>query len=75
MKIVIVLVGGVVQHVVASEACEVTVIDYDTEGADEGSTVDVPQDGGGTAEAYVTDPAIYVNPARAAELTALLTYD
>jgi hypothetical protein len=34
-KIVIVLEGGVVQNVLTDEPTEVTVVDYDTEGAEE----------------------------------------
>lgn len=57
VKIAIVLEGGAVSAVLTNGApVQYAVVDYDCDGAAPGSTVAVPQVGGGTAEAYVDAP-------------------
>ena len=56
-KIVIVLEGGLVQHIVADQEMDVTVLDFDTEGIDEKHSTEVNGD-----EAYVTSPHLEIDP-------------
>jgi hypothetical protein len=57
-----------VQHIVASAALHVYVIDYDTMGADEADLADIPHDGGTHVKAYVCVPPVGVNKERTEEL-------
>ena len=74
-RLLIALEGGCVSGTVADVAgVDVTVIDYDTEGADAYDLYAIPQDGGGTAEAWRShhgaadvDPA-FIDRALAAEI-------
>lgn len=73
-RVVVALEGGLVQGAVADRpGVSVTVLDYDTEGADAAEIRAIPQDGGGTAEATIGghsaahDPA-WIDAAEKAEL-------
>lgn len=54
--------GGLIQSVWADRPINVTVIDYDTEGASEDNLFDMPQDNGSTAECYVSEYPAAVMP-------------
>lgn len=65
VRLAIKLEGGLVHWVGADRdvPVEVAIIDYDTEGVDESELTAIPQDGGGTAEAYAYIAAVDVDPA------------
>ena len=70
-KIVIAVEGGLVSSIVSSIALDCAVIDYDTEGADEGEIFPVPQgEGNQPADGCGHLEKSEVNPARTAELYA-----
>lgn len=72
VQVSLVIQGGLVQNVIASRDVEATLVDYDTEGADPGELLDVPQTDGGKVEARVADFPVEVDPDRANELRAVL---
>lgn len=53
LRVLIALEGGCVSAVIINRpGVELVSLDYDTEGADEADLFDIPQDGGGTAQAW-----------------------
>jgi hypothetical protein len=53
IRVLVALEGGCVSAVTASvPGVQLVTLDYDTEGADEADLFDIPQNGGGTAEAF-----------------------
>lgn len=55
VRVVTVIEGGILQNVMCSVPSKLVHIDYDTEGSGpEDGVVEMPQDGGGTAEAFVS---------------------
>jgi hypothetical protein len=77
VKIAIVMDGGIIHNVVASEDVSVSVIDYDIESIDsiesrQQELIDIPQIGGGTSKAYCFGVAIEVDVEEADRLTALV---
>jgi hypothetical protein len=74
IRVAVALEGGIVQGAVADRpGVAVTVLDYDTDGADADRVWAIPQDNGGTENAYVAehdaehDPA-FIDAAQAAKL-------
>lgn len=57
IDVAVILEGGLVQHAVARGPGDVRlfVVDYDTEGADEAESSDVPQDDGKVSQAFVRE--------------------
>lgn len=56
-KVILVMEGGLIQNVIADTAVDLTIIDRDTEGADEDELRQVYGD-----DAYVSGPHVNVNP-------------
>jgi hypothetical protein len=53
IRVLVALEGGVISGTVADRpGVEIVALDYDTEGADDEDLFDIPQDSGGTAEAF-----------------------
>jgi hypothetical protein len=63
IRILIALDGGLVQGGCSDVPVDVTIVDYDVEGADEADLTDVPQDDGTTARAAVGGETFSVDPA------------
>jgi hypothetical protein len=62
-RLLINLEGGLVQAVLSEHtAHDVLVVDYDTEGADDDEITEIPQDGGGVAEACAHTVTTLVDP-------------
>lgn len=74
LRVLVALEGGIVQGAVADlEGVTVTVLDYDTEGADEERVFAIPQRGAGYSDAYMVehdadhDP-VFIDAAKAADV-------
>jgi hypothetical protein len=72
MRIVVVLEGGLVQHVLSDiEGVDVAIVDYDTDGADpdDDKIVAIPQSGSDrVVDAFARIESAVANPARVAEM-------
>ena len=70
MRIIVVIEGGLVQSILSDGPCKAAVIDYDTECAEEGSTVEIPQalEGQPTEPAFASIRTAEENPERLAVL-------
>ena len=66
-KVFVIIDGGIIQNVITTTNLDVTVIDYDTEGAD----LDDLKVVYGT-DAYVSGPDIEINPQEAEALTKMI---
>jgi hypothetical protein len=62
VRMILSMEGGIVQGGWSAAPVDVTIFDDDTEGADAERVVDVPQDNGSTAEAYIGGVDLEVNP-------------
>ncbi|ACA42366.1 hypothetical protein [Lysinibacillus sphaericus] len=56
VKQIIVMNGGLIQNIISEGDIDVTIVDYDTEGADVGELMKVNED-----DAYVFSPQVEVN--------------
>ncbi len=72
-KIIVIVEGGLVTAVLTDSDAEVEIIDYDTEGCDDGEVVKVPQHNMGNEDAYIYNSDLQVtNPERVNELFSLI---
>lgn len=67
-RIIVCCDGGLVQEHFSDQPVELTVLDYDVDGADEADLEDIPQEDGTTAKGSLTDSGVCVNPARVLEI-------
>ena len=52
-RIVVIVEGGIIQQILTDENVDITIIDYDTDGADDMDLVPINQGNGKTIDAYV----------------------
>ena len=52
-RIAIIMEGGLIQNIFADEEVDITIVDYDTEGADEEDLTEVLQNDGTSVEAFI----------------------
>lgn len=76
VRVVVTVEGGFIQGIVSDAPVEVMTIDYDIEGAEEGSTIPIPQEGpevdpGYTENAFASQWVAEVMPERVAQLFAV----
>lgn len=55
-RIAIIMEGGLIQDILADEEVDITIIDYDTEGAEEEDLTAVPKKDGRSVEAFIGYP-------------------
>jgi hypothetical protein len=57
-RIAIIMEGGIIHDILADEEVDITVVDYDTEDADEEDLTEVPQNNGKSVEAFIGYPNV-----------------
>ena len=55
-RIAIIMEGGIIQNILADEEVYITIVDYDTEDAEEEDLTEVPQNDGTSVEAFIGYP-------------------
>jgi hypothetical protein len=55
-RIAIIMDGGIIQNILTDEEVDITIVDYDTEDAEEKDLTEVPQNDGTSVEAFVGYP-------------------
>jgi hypothetical protein len=55
-RIAIIMDGGLIHNILADEEVEITIVDYDVEGAEEEDLTEVPQNDGTSVEAFIGYP-------------------
>lgn len=57
-RIAIIMEGGLIQNILLDEEVDITIIDYDTEGAEEEDLTEVAQTDGTSVEAFIGYPIV-----------------
>ena len=57
-RIAIIMEGGLIQDILADEEVDITIVDYDTEDAEEEDLTEVPQNDGTSVEAFIGYPNV-----------------
>jgi hypothetical protein len=57
-RIAIIMEGGLIQDILAVEDVDITIVDYDTEGAEEEDLTEIPQNDGTSVEAFIGYPNV-----------------
>ncbi len=60
-RIAIIMDGGIIQNILADEEVDITIVDYDTEDAEEEDLTAVRQTDGTSVEAYLGYPNADIN--------------
>ena len=55
-RIAIIMEGGIIQNILADEQIETTIVDLDTEGAEEDDLTKIPLNDGTSVEAFISYP-------------------